>query len=105
MYLRGHTKDFKGIPLKIVQHRIELDTTIPPVHQIRYRLNLNYVAIVKQDIDKLFAINFINPVEEATQLLMIVVAPKKNGKLRIYVDFGKFNVTTKKDNYPLPFTN
>jgi hypothetical protein len=29
-------KDLKGIPLKIVQHRIELDTIVPHVHQTRY---------------------------------------------------------------------
>jgi hypothetical protein len=29
-----------------------------------------------------------------------VVVPKKNGKLKIYVDFKKFNVTNKKR--PLP---
>jgi len=34
----------------------------------------------------------------------IVIIPKKNGKLRIYIDFRKLNVTTKKDPYPLPFT-
>ncbi len=34
-----------------------------------------------------------------------MVVPKKNGKLRICVDFKKLNVTTKKDPYPLPFTN
>jgi len=28
---------------------------------------------------------------------------KKNGKLRIYIDFKKLNVATKKDPYPLPF--
>jgi hypothetical protein len=33
-----------------------------------------------------------------------VAIPKKNGKSRIYVDFRKFNVATKKDPYPLPFT-
>jgi hypothetical protein len=31
-----------------------------------------------------------------------VVILKKNGKLKIYVDFKKFNATTK-DLYPLPF--
>jgi hypothetical protein len=31
--------------------------------------------------------------------------PKKNEKLRICVDFKKLNVATKKDRYPLPFTN
>jgi hypothetical protein len=39
--------DLKGIPPKITQHLIELDTTIPFVHQVRYRLNPNYVTIVK----------------------------------------------------------
>jgi len=34
-----------------------------------------------------------------------VVVPKKNGKLRICVDFRKLNATTKKDPYPFPFTD
>jgi hypothetical protein len=34
-----------------------------------------------------------------------VVVPKKNGKLKIYVDFRKFNATTKKDPYSSPFTD
>jgi hypothetical protein len=34
-----------------------------------------------------------------------VVAPRKNGKLKIYVKFRKLNVTIKKDPYPLPFIN
>ncbi len=44
---------------------------------------------------------FIKLVEEATWLLPIVVVPKKNGKLKICVDFGKLNVVIKKDPYPL----
>jgi hypothetical protein len=32
-----------------------------------------------------------------------VVVPKKNGKLKICVDFKKLNNTTKKYPYPLPF--
>ncbi len=34
-----------------------------------------------------------------------MVVPKKNRKLKIYVDFKKLNVETKKDPYPLPFMN
>jgi hypothetical protein len=33
----------------------------------------------------------------------VVVVTKKNGKLRIYIDFRKLNVATKKDPYPLFF--
>jgi hypothetical protein len=32
-----------------------------------------------------------------------VVVPRKNGKLKIYVDFKKFKVLTKKDPYSLLF--
>jgi hypothetical protein len=81
-----------------------LETTIPLAHQTRYKLNPNYVTTSKQDIDKLLATGFIQFVGEATWLSPIVVVPKKNGKLKIYIDFLKLNTTTKKDPYPLPFT-
>ncbi len=92
-------KDPKGIQLKIVQHRIELDTIVPHAHQARYWLNPNYVAIVKQDINKLLATGFIKSIEGTTWLSPIVVIPKKNGKLKICVNFSKFNAATKKDPY------
>jgi hypothetical protein len=81
---------------------IELDTIVPLVHYVWYQLNPNYVAIVKQNIDKLLVVAFIKSVKEAIWLFPIMVVPKKNGKLRIYVDFKKLNVVTKKDPYLLP---
>jgi hypothetical protein len=73
-------KDLKGIFPNIAQHWIELDTSIPHVDQARYQLNLNYVTIVKQDIDKLLVACFIKAIEEATWLSPIIVMLKKNGK-------------------------
>jgi hypothetical protein len=96
-------KHLKGIPLELAQHQIELNTSIPLAHQTRYKLNPNYATIVKQNIDKLFASRFIQPVKEATWLSSIVVMAKKNGKLKICVDFMKLNRVTKKCPYPLPF--
>ncbi len=60
---------------------------ILPTHQTRYRLNPNYATTGKQHIDKLLTIGFIESVEEATWLSPIVVVPKKNGKLKIYIIF------------------
>jgi hypothetical protein len=70
-----------------------------------YKLNPNYATIVKQNIDIFLTIGFIEYVEEATWLSPIVVVPKKKDKLRICIDFRKLNVATKKDPYPLVFTN
>jgi len=40
-------KDLKRVPPEFAQHKIKLDTTIPPTHQARYKLNPNYATIVK----------------------------------------------------------
>ncbi len=79
-------KDLKGIPLALVQHKIELNTSIPLAHQARYKLNPHYVPAVKQDINNLLTTIFIQPIEEVTWLSPIVVMLEKNGKLRICVD-------------------
>jgi HKD family nuclease len=63
-------------------------------------MNLNYVIASNQDINKLLATRFIQHVEKATWLSPIVVAFKKNGKLKICVDFRKLNAATKKCPYP-----
>ncbi len=80
----------------MAQHIIELDTTIPLAHHTKYRLNPNYVIVVKQDINKLLAIGFIQSMEEVTWSSPIIVIPKKNSKLRIYIDFKKLNVAQRR---------
>jgi hypothetical protein len=49
-------------------------------------MNPNYVAVVKQDLDKLLSADFIASVEEADWLSPIVIVLKKN-KFRICMDF------------------
>jgi hypothetical protein len=43
--------------------------------------------------------------EEATWLSPIVIVLKKNGKMKICINFRKLIVATKNDPYPLPFIN
>ncbi len=44
-------------------------------------MNVNYVIVVKQDIDKLLTTRFVQPVKEATLLSPTMIIFKKNGKL------------------------
>ncbi len=85
-------KDLKGFPLELAQRKIELNITIPLAHHAKYRL----IQIM------LLTTSFIQLVEEATWLSLIMVAPKNNGKLKICVDFKKVNATMKKDHFSLP---
>jgi hypothetical protein len=86
-------KGLKGIPPELAQQKIKLDTIISLAHQARYRLNPNCAIVVKQYINKLLAIRFIQSVEEATWLSPIVVIPKKNGKLKICIHFKKLTLS------------
>jgi hypothetical protein len=64
------------------------------------------VIVIKQNIDKSLVVGFIKPIEEATIWLSpIMVIPKKNGKLKIYVDFKNRKALTKEYPYLLPFTD
>jgi hypothetical protein len=56
-----------------------------PVQQRRYRINPNYAAKVKEEIDKLLRVGFIRLVKRAIWLSPIVVVPMKNGKLLVCV--------------------
>jgi hypothetical protein len=52
-------KNLKRIPPKLAQHKIKLNITIPLTHHAKYRLNINYGIIVKQNIYRLLVVGFI----------------------------------------------
>jgi hypothetical protein len=76
-------KDLKGTPSKITQHWIKFDTLILLIYQTWYKLNMNYVAIIKHNIDKILikVARFIQLINKATWLSSFVVIPQK---IRIY---------------------
>ena len=76
-----------------------------PIRQRQCWLNLKYSLLVKEEIDKLLNIGFIYPVPFSEWMSPIVIVPEKNGKIRICQDFRALNKATKKDYFPLPFTD
>ena len=98
-------EDMKGLPPKFHQHKMNLAIDAKPVQQRWYRMNPNDAACVKEEIDKLLKAGCIRPVKQATWLSAIVVVPKKNGKIRVCVDYRKLNAGTITDACPLPFTD
>ena len=98
-------KDLKGIPADVCEHRIILEDKVTPVRQRQHRLNPKYSLMVKEELDKLLEVGFIYPVPYSEWVSPIVMVPKKNGKVRICQDFRKLNAATRKDYFPLPFTD
>ena len=68
-------------------------------------MNPNYENKVKEEIHNHLKVQFITIVERSGWLFPIVVVPKKNGKLGVYVDYRNRNAQTRKYPFPMPFTN
>ncbi len=96
-------KELKEIPKLICKRKIELTTDAHPIKQHAYRMNLNYVQRVREDLDKLLDTQFIFPIGTTQWLSPLVIVQKKKKKLQICVDYQKLNSQTKKDPFPLHF--
>jgi len=93
-------KDLKEVTMG--QHKIELLPNAKPIKTKQGRWNPRYTTMVKEELDKLLKARFIRPVETIEWVSPMVLASKKNGKLRVCVNYKALNKVTKKDQYPLP---
>ena len=59
---------------------------------------------IKEEIERLLKCGFIRTARYADWLDNIVPVVKKNGTLRVYIDFRYLNLATPKDEYPMPVT-
>jgi hypothetical protein len=66
-------------------------------------MNPNYTLRIRENLDKLLDVGFIYLIQTTQWLSPLVIVPKKNGKLRICVDYRKLKAQTKKDPFTLPF--
>ena len=95
--------ELKGVPPEIVEHRIPLMPGAVPIRQKERRMNPQLQLVVKTELEKLLQANFIKPVEITDWVSPMVLVRKKNGKLRVCVDYRKLNTCTQKDHFPFPF--
>jgi hypothetical protein len=57
---------------------------------------------VKKEVERLLEANFIRPCRYAEWISNIVPVDKKNGKMRVCIDFRDLNRATPMDGYPMP---
>lgn len=85
-------------------HEICLHDGTNPTFSRIYPLNQTQLEALREYLDEMLAKGYIRKsTSEAAYPVMFV--PKKNGKLRLVVDYRKLNAITKKDRTPLPLTN
>ena len=57
---------------------------------------------IKEEITKQLKVGFIKPVHQAEWIANAVPIPKKDGNVRMCVDFRDLNRACPKDDFPLP---
>ena len=74
---------------------------VPFKQKIRYISPL-LLPVIEKEIQKLLKAKIIIPLRYSKWIANLVVIRKKNGEIRLCVDFRNMNKCSKKDNYPLP---
>ncbi len=85
---------------EVVKHRIRTEDDIPVTQPYR-RIPPNQYQEVKEHIQKLLDSSIIRE-SHSPYASPIVLVRKKNGSLRLCVDYRKLNSRTRKDSFPLP---
>jgi hypothetical protein len=91
-----------GLDHSIVEHRLPIKPGFKPYKQPPRKIYKNEVlADVKKEIERLLDANFIRPCRYAEWISNIVPVYKKNGKMRVCIDFRYLNRATPMDGYPM----
>ncbi|RVW11728.1 Retrovirus-related Pol polyprotein from transposon 17.6 [Vitis vinifera] len=98
-------EDMPGLDPSIVQHHLPILPHVRPVKQKLRRLHPRWSLQVKEEIQKQLSVGFISIVEYPEWLADVVPIPKKDGKVRVCVDFKDLNKAIPKDDFPLPHIN
>ena len=80
-------EDMPGIDTDIVQYCIPIDPTMKPVKQKLRRMKLEWTLKIKEEVEKQYNIGFLKVVNYPEWFANVVAIPKKDGKVRMCVDF------------------
>ena len=73
-----------------------------PVKQKKRRLRPKWALLVKEEVEKQLEAKFVEVVEDTHWLANIVLIPKKDGKVRMCMDYRDLNKAFPKDDFSLP---
>ena len=88
-------------PRQEVDHKIEVKPGIKPPSKAPYRLSQKELEELKSQLDELLAKGYIRQ-SKSPYGAPVLFVDKKNGKLRLCVDYRALNKVTVKNSYPLP---
>src|ERR1051325_7259 len=91
-----------GLKRELVEHRLPIKDGKKPIKQMPRRFAPAILSKIKAEVERLLRCKFIRTTRYVEWLANIVSVIKKNGSLRICIDFRDLNTATPKDEYSMP---
>ena len=95
-------QDMPGLDPDIVQHKLPLKPECPPIKQKLRRMKPKVSLKIKDEVEKQFNAGFLAVAKYPQWVANVVPVPKKDGKVRMCVDYRDLNYASPKDDFPLP---
>ena len=95
-------QDMLGLDSDIVQHRLPLKPECPLIKQKLRRIKPEVSLKIKEEVEKQFNAGFLTVAKYPQWVANVVPVPKKDGKVRMCVDYRDLNRASPNDNFPLP---
>jgi hypothetical protein len=91
-----------GIPIEVIEHKLEIDPAFKPIKQKERRYTPERREAIRLEVNKLLEAGFIRPVDYLIWLANPVLVEKPDGSWRMCIDYTSLNKACPKDEYPLP---
>jgi hypothetical protein len=89
-----------GLSRELVEYQLHIKSSFMPYKQPIRMFNPIIQDRVKEEVEQLLNVGFIQPCRYTEWVSNIVPIEKKNtGKIRVYIDFCNLNKATPKDEY------
>lgn len=88
-------------PQRVVEHAIPLVSDAVPPARVPYRLSVSECEELRRQLDELLALNFIRP-STSNFASPVLFVRKKDGSLRLCIDYRALNKQTIRNRNPLP---
>jgi hypothetical protein len=95
-------KYLKTYDTSVIEHKIPLKEAAKPFKQKLRQINPMLLPVMEREVKKLLDAQIIVPLRYSDWVANLVPVRKKNGEIRLCVDFRNLNKSSRKDNYPLP---
>ena len=97
--------EMPGLDRTLVEHRLPIREGAKPIKQTPRRMTEEVMNLVQLKIKKLLKARFIRTSRYVKWISNSVPVKKKNGKIRVCIDFWGLNGSTPKDEYSMPMVD